>query len=110
MLDMGEPVRIAEVAQQLAAEASPPLEIVYTGLRPGEKLHEDLFGDDESDRRPLHPLISHVRVPALAPAELTGLDPYGDPEELIKRLAACCDDDLARLGDAARLSTLPSPR
>ena len=69
-----------------------------------------LFGADETDSRPLHPLISHVPVPALAPAELTGLDPYGDPEELIKRLAACCDDDLARLGDAARLSTLPSPR
>ncbi|SCF44014.1 NDP-sugar epimerase, includes UDP-GlcNAc-inverting 4,6-dehydratase FlaA1 and capsular polysaccharide biosynthesis protein EpsC [Micromonospora matsumotoense] len=110
VLDMGEPVRIAEVAQRLAAEASPPPEIVYTGLRPGEKLHEDLFGVDEIDSRPLHPLISHVRVPALAPAELTGLDPYGDPEELIKQLAACCDDDIARLGDAARLSTLPSPR
>ncbi|WP_433227956.1 polysaccharide biosynthesis protein [Micromonospora sp. CA-248260] len=110
VLDMGEPVRIAEVAQRLAAEASPPPEIVYTGLRPGEKLHEDLFGVDEIDSRPLHPLISHVRVPALAPEELAGLDPYGDPDEMVKRLAACCDDNLARLGDTTRLSALPSPR
>ncbi|KWV31454.1 capsule biosynthesis protein CapD [Micromonospora rifamycinica] len=116
VLDMGEPVRIAEVAQRLAAEAPKPPEIVFTGLRPGEKLHEDLFGVDEIDSRPLHPLISHVRVPPLAPAELAGLDPYGEPEELVKRLAACCDrsrarlDDAARPDDAARLSALPAPR
>ncbi|MGX4654207.1 polysaccharide biosynthesis protein [Micromonospora sp. SCSIO 07396] len=110
VLDMGEPVRIAEVAQRLAAEAAQPPEIVYTGLRPGEKLHEDLFGVDEIDSRPLHPLISHVRVPALDPAGLAGLDPYGDPDELVKRLAACCDGHLARVDDTARLSTLPSPR
>ncbi|WP_329009698.1 polysaccharide biosynthesis protein [Micromonospora rifamycinica] len=110
VLDMGEPVRIAEVAQRLAAEAPKPPEIVFTGLRPGEKLHEDLFGVDEIDSRPLHPLISHVRVPPLAPAELAGLDPYGEPEELVKRLAACCDRSRARLDDAARLSALPAPR
>jgi FlaA1/EpsC-like NDP-sugar epimerase len=110
VLDMGEPVRIAEVAQRLAAEAPQPPEIVFTGLRPGEKLHEDLFGVDEIDSRPLHPLISHVRVPPLAPAELAGLDPYGEPEELIKRLAACCDGSRTRLDDATRLSALPAPR
>ncbi|MFI9639715.1 polysaccharide biosynthesis protein [Micromonospora sp. NPDC051925] len=111
VLDMGEPVRIAEVAQRLAAEAPQPTEIVFTGLRPGEKLHEDLFGTDEIDSRPLHPLISHVRVPALNPVELAGLDPYSDPDELTKRLAACCEDDSARLGDGpAPISALPSPR
>ncbi|MGW4153039.1 polysaccharide biosynthesis protein [Micromonospora chersina] len=91
VLDMGEPVRIADVARRLAAEADRPVDIVYTGLRPGEKLHEHLFGADEADSRPLHPLISHVRVPALDPDEVRGLDPYADPDELIKRLAALCD-------------------
>ncbi|MFE9655047.1 polysaccharide biosynthesis protein [Micromonospora sp. NPDC006431] len=91
VLDMGEPVRIADVARRLAAEADHPVDIVYTGLRPGEKLHEHLFGADEADSRPLHPLISHVAVPSLAPEEVRGLDPYADPDELVKRLAALCD-------------------
>ena len=50
VLDMGEPVRIADVARQLVEQApGAPVEIVYTGLRPGEKLHEELFGDGEHD-------------------------------------------------------------
>ena len=65
VLDMGEPVRIADVAQQLVSQSPDPIEIVYTGLRPGEKLDEDLFGDGEVDERPIHPLISHVAVPPL---------------------------------------------
>ncbi|MDZ5442978.1 polysaccharide biosynthesis protein [Micromonospora sp. 4G57] len=104
VLDMGEPVRIADVARRLAAEASAPAEIVFTGLRPGEKLHEHLFGADEADSRPLHPLISHVRVPSLAPDEVRGLDPYGDPDELIKRLAVLCADT------GAALTAVPGPR
>jgi FlaA1/EpsC-like NDP-sugar epimerase len=65
ILDMGSPVLIADVARQLADQAERPVEIVYTGLRPGEKVHEDLFGEGEIDVRPRHPLISHVPVPAL---------------------------------------------
>jgi FlaA1/EpsC-like NDP-sugar epimerase len=75
VLDMGNPVRINEVAERLASEAPDTVEIVYTGLRPGEKLHEDLFGIGEVDDRPVHPLISHVRVPPLDSegyAKLTG--------------------------------------
>ncbi len=44
VLDMGEPVRIADIARRLAAGASRPVDIVFTGLRPGEKLAEDLLG------------------------------------------------------------------
>jgi FlaA1/EpsC-like NDP-sugar epimerase len=90
VLDMGEPVRIVEVARQLAEQAATAVGIVYTGLRPGEKLHEVLFGDDEQDHRPLHPLIAHVPVPPLDPAETSLLDPYGDPRELIADLARLC--------------------
>ena len=60
VLDMGEPVKIADVARRFAEQQIPPLEIVYTGLRPGEKLHEDLVADDETGERPFHPLITHV--------------------------------------------------
>lgn len=92
VLDMGQPVRIADVARRLVAESDTSTEIVFTGLRPGEKLHEDLFGVGELDSRPLHPLISHVPVPALHPDEVRLLDPYVDPDELIKKLAVLCDE------------------
>src|SRR5262249_40999258 len=49
VLDMGEPVRIYDVARRLAAQADDPIDIVFTGLRKGEKLHEELFGDGELD-------------------------------------------------------------
>jgi FlaA1/EpsC-like NDP-sugar epimerase len=91
VLDMGEPVRIDDLARQLATQAPGQPKIVYTGLRPGEKLHEDLFGAGEIDLRPLHPLISHVPVPALNPAEVAALDPFDDPEKVIDRLAWLCD-------------------
>jgi FlaA1/EpsC-like NDP-sugar epimerase len=47
ILDMGEPVRIADLARRLIDQIDPTVEIVYTGLRPGEKLHEVLVSDAE---------------------------------------------------------------
>jgi FlaA1/EpsC-like NDP-sugar epimerase len=66
VLDMGEPVRIDDVAKRLIAESNRSIEIVYTGLRDGEKLHEVLFGTGEVGSSPSHPRISHVEVPPLA--------------------------------------------
>lgn len=66
VLDMGAPVRIADVARRFARQHSPELSVVYTGLRTGEKLHESLFADHEEDLRPVHPLVSHVPVAPLA--------------------------------------------
>ena len=73
VLDMGKPVRIADVAQTMidTVPHEGEIEIVYTGLRDGEKLHEDLFGLNEpQDHRPKHPLISHVDVPPVEPETL----------------------------------------
>jgi FlaA1/EpsC-like NDP-sugar epimerase len=70
VLDMGKPVRILDVAKRLAAAASEPIDIVFTGLRPGEKLHEDQISENELDIRRAHPLISHVTVPAFRPIQL----------------------------------------
>jgi FlaA1/EpsC-like NDP-sugar epimerase len=91
VLEMGEPVRIDDLARQLAEQASRPVDIVYTGLRPGEKLHEELLGANETDFRPLHPLISHVTVAPLDPAEVRALDPYEEPEKVIGRLTSLCE-------------------
>lgn len=70
ILDMGMPVRILDIAQRMIAMSGKNIEIVYTGLRQGEKLHEELLGDSESDSRPLHPKISHAVVDALDPTQL----------------------------------------
>jgi FlaA1/EpsC-like NDP-sugar epimerase len=86
VLDMGEPVRIDDVARQMAEVAARDIEIVYTGLRPGEKLHEDLFGAAEHGERSLHPLITHVAVPPLDPDEALALDPTGDSDEVLAGL------------------------
>ena len=86
ILDMGEPVRIADIARRLAAQSNHPVDIVYTGLRPGEKLTEDLLGTDEVDHRPRHPLIRHAQVKPLDPNELSGLFPGGE-DTLRQRLA-----------------------
>ncbi|MEV4629617.1 polysaccharide biosynthesis protein [Micromonospora sp. NPDC049523] len=91
VLDMGSPVRIDDIARQLAAQAPGAPQIVYTGLRPGEKLHEDLIGTGEEDLRPLHPLISHVSVPPLDPIEASALDPFDTPAKVIERLAWLCE-------------------
>jgi len=67
ILDMGEPVKIVDVAARFANQHEPPLEIVFTGLRPNEKMHEDLVSTEEAGERKYHELITHVSVPPLAP-------------------------------------------
>lgn len=96
VLDMGEPVRIGEVARLLIEQSGKHVDIVYTGLRPGEKLHETLYATGELPIRPCHPLISHVTVPPLAQEQLTTLeDAVRCPAELMPVLRAVCCDDTA---------------
>ncbi len=47
VLDMGEPVGIVDLAQKMIALSGVPADISYIGLRPGEKLHEELITRDE---------------------------------------------------------------
>ena len=103
VLDMGEPVRIADVARQMATQAGTRIDIVYTGLRPGEKLHEELFGAGELDDRPLHPLISHVAVPPLHPELARTLHIGTDSEALGELMLLCGDPGLPALARASRL-------
>jgi FlaA1/EpsC-like NDP-sugar epimerase len=69
VLDMGEPVRVIDVARQMIDQSGQDIEIVVTGLRPGDKLHEVLLGEGESPDRPFHPMIDHVTVPPLRLAD-----------------------------------------
>jgi dTDP-glucose 4,6-dehydratase len=70
ILDMGEPVRILDIAERMIEMSGKEIEIIYTGLRPGEKLNEELIGENEIDARPLHPKISHAIIPSLDPSAL----------------------------------------
>ncbi len=87
VLDMGEPVRIADIARRLTASTGRQMDIEFTGLRPGEKLIEDWLGPGEADLRPCHPLICQVAVPVLDPGEVTVLDPNADAGSLRRALA-----------------------
>lgn len=86
VLDVGDPVRIGDLARLLVSRSRRPVQIIETGLRPGEKLHETLFGKGEVDRRPCHPLIAHVDAPPLAPSEVFGFDLL-DPDVLRQQMA-----------------------
>ncbi len=72
---MGEPVRILDVAKRFADLHDPPIEIVFIGLRPNEKLHEDLTSSTEHGERRVHPLITHVAVEPLAPLPVMSSGP-----------------------------------
>jgi FlaA1/EpsC-like NDP-sugar epimerase len=98
VLDMGEQVRIADMARRLIANASRDVDIVFTGLRPGEKLTEDLLGEGEVDDRPHHPLIRHVPVAPLSPDAVIGIDPAAGADELRSALASCSGSDRAGMG------------
>jgi len=61
VLDMGEPVKIIDLAKQMirltGLEPGHDIEISFTGLRPGEKLYEELFHDAETLVSTSHPKI-----------------------------------------------------
>ena len=80
---MGKPVKIAELAKNLIKLYDADVEIVYTGLRDGEKISEDLVDDTEDPKiGDRHPLITEVRVEA---------------EEIDPQIGSCTHDH-----DAAR--------
>lgn len=70
ILDMGEPVKILDVAKRLIAQSGKQIDIVFTGLRHGEKLHEELVAEGEGNERPFHRMISHAQVDTLGPEAL----------------------------------------
>ena len=85
VLDMGKPVNIYDVAEQLVKNSGNPIKIEVVGLRVGEKVHEELFAEGETDERPRHPLISHVAAKPIDQASLTK-NP-NDSRELMIKLA-----------------------
>ena len=69
VLDMGEPIRIADLAHDMVRlsnlEVGRDIEIRYTGLRPGEKLYEELFTEHEKLLDTAHPKIHSAEIKAV---------------------------------------------
>ena len=93
VLDMGEPINIKYLAEQLillsGKKPGEDIEIVYTGLRPGEKLYEELFHQAEALMPTPHPktLLARSRLLDLAVAE----------REIDAMAQACGENDEPRL-------------
>jgi FlaA1/EpsC-like NDP-sugar epimerase len=67
VLDMGEPVKILDLAHDMirlmGLKIGDDIDIVITGLRPGEKLHEELVSCEEESIRTMHGKITMVKSP-----------------------------------------------
>jgi FlaA1/EpsC-like NDP-sugar epimerase len=97
VLDMGEPVRILDLARNMirlsGKEPDRDVPIEFVGARPGEKLHEELWGADEEVRPTSHPKILRVKRagadPAVLERELDALETLvenGETLEVVARL------------------------
>ncbi len=74
VFDMGQPVRIADLADRMirlsGLEPGKDIAVKYTGLRPGEKLYEELLADQEGNLPTHHPRILIGRTPAVDPLDV----------------------------------------
>ena len=86
VLEMGEPVKIVDVARHLIDQSRQPINIIYTGLKQGEKLHEALFGAGEVDERPIHPMVSHVSVPPITQDDAMSLHIGRDNDRVVRAM------------------------
>ena len=83
VLDMGEPVKIVDLARKmihLSGYSDSEIRIEFTGLRPGEKLYEELLADAEQTRQTPHPKLRIARARAVEDDFLPNLRPWlSDP-------------------------------
>ncbi|KON81090.1 polysaccharide biosynthesis protein [Azoarcus sp. PA01] len=79
VLDMGEPVKIVDLARnmiRLSGYTEEEIRIEFTGLRPGEKLYEELLADSEVTRETPHPKLRIARSRPVAASFLVELNTW----------------------------------
>jgi FlaA1/EpsC-like NDP-sugar epimerase len=97
VLDMGKPVKIVDLAHNMirlsGREPDRDIPIEFIGVRPGEKLHEDLWGEGEAAVPTAHPKILRAACRPVDPiwleeelAELERLADAGETVEIVARL------------------------
>lgn len=89
VLDMGEPAKIQGIATTLIElSGRRDIEIVYTGLRPGEKMSEELFTPGETIMSTEHELVSSVGVPKLSSAMVYEMTSRSSPTSTLDWMRA----------------------
>ena len=114
MLDMGERIKVDDLARKMirmrGLRPNVDIKIAYTGVRPGEKLHEQLMLEAEQRRPTAHPLIFAVNDPQ--PQRQPGL--RDRVTDLLDLAAAGNQDELSRavleLANEVTLVVLPAGR
>lgn len=118
ILEMGEPVRTADLAEKMirlkGLEPGRDIKIVYTGLRAGEKLHEELVASTEKLLATHHPKIHLVQGrPAVARDEILEKvqaladNPPASRDEIAARLQALARIDLRDTGESVGVELRP---
>ena len=91
VLDMGQPVPIVQLAHQLIDASGKDIEIIYSGLRPGEKMHEDLFAPGEDSKVTSHKLIRGVPVVPISDDELSDRRGVHSDAQALERMITVCE-------------------
>ena len=118
LLDMGEQVRIQDLARQLVRLAGlregEDIDIVFTGLRPGEKLFEELHSHTEKTRITRHERILAWELDSIeeidlraAVGELESIAREGDPEAVKRQLHAIVPEYREPTAEELRLQPAP---
>ena len=119
ILDMGQPVKIDDLARRMIrlSGLTPDVDIAvkYIGLRPGEKLYEELWAEGEQPERTSNPGVLAARRQPIDPlavqvaaARLVAAARAGDREALWQELLGLVPDFQGATGDQAQLP--PAPR
>ena len=112
LLEMGAPLRIQTLAERMIAALTPPgaapVEIVYTGLREGERLsealydeHETLIASEAAGLWRVQPMSSRAEVSAAEVAELAASAQRHSDAVVRERVFALLNATLGRLSEAA---------
>ena len=113
VMDMGEPVKIVDLARdmiRLSELSESEIRIVYTGLRPGEKLFEELLADDEHTRPTPHPKLRIAKAREVDPDWLDGLLEWLRPPTASPPIRKCAATSSAGCPSTSRRCARGSPR
>jgi FlaA1/EpsC-like NDP-sugar epimerase len=108
VMDMGQPIKIADLARELirlSGHTEADIPIVFSGLRPGEKLYEELLADADQTLPTPHPRLRLAQLRGELPEHwiermltLAAEEPSGPPSQLRQRLHELVPEYAPRLG------------
>ena len=95
ILDMGEPVKIVDLAKNLIRLSGADVEITFTGLRNGEKMYEELLMDEEST------LATDSKSIMISTGQEISYEEVAAKLDELEEALSCCDEDAVRILEEA---------